>query len=45
MEQILERLLAGHEQTMAKMKAEMETNQEETMARLEAKMGFHHEIF
>jgi hypothetical protein len=48
-EQILEHLLAGQEQMMAKMKAEMESNQEDMMARLEtkikAKMDSHHEKF
>jgi hypothetical protein len=48
-EQIMEHLLAGQEQMMAKIKAEMETNQEPMTARLEAKikakMNSHHETF
>jgi hypothetical protein len=49
MEQILESRLAGQEQMMAKMKAEMETKQEGVTARLEvkteAKLDSHHEKF
>jgi hypothetical protein len=42
-EQMLERLLAGQEQMMAKMKAELETNQDRMKSKIEAKMDSHHE--
>jgi hypothetical protein len=36
MKQLLERLLAGHEQMVAETKAEMETNQERITAKIDA---------